>query len=206
MIWAANIPEPWDGGAAIILSHGAGQGMQSPFMKYFHAELRNRGFLSVMFNFEYMDKGRKIPDPQPKMQALYRQVITEVISRYRPRFLLIGGKSMGGRVASYIAQDTPGVHGMIFLGYPLHPPGKVDQMRDAHLYELHAPMLFLSGSRDPFARRDLLEGVVQRLGDRATLVWTEGGDHSLRVTRKGNEPLRVASDHIEEWVRRTVMG
>jgi predicted alpha/beta-hydrolase family hydrolase len=135
------------------------------------------------------------------MQALYRQVVSEVAEAHRPRRIIIGGKSMGGRVASYIAADTPQVNGLVFLGYPLHPPGKQDQMRDAHLYDIKVPMLFLSGTRDTFAERPLLEKVVNRLGDRATLIWTEGGDHSLKVGRKGGNTLEAAVDEIEKWGR-----
>jgi len=199
MNWKSALAEQWSSGIAIILAHGAGQGIESPFMKFFHEALPTRGFLSVQFNFEYMDKGRKIPDPQPKMQALYRQVVEEVAETHHPRKIVIGGKSMGGRVASYIAADTPGVAGLVFLGYPLHPPGKQDQLRDAHLYSISLPMLFLSGTRDTFAERPLLESVVQRLGGRATLIWTEGGDHSLKVRRSGTATLEAAANEIETW-------
>ena len=204
MNWKANVPEPWSGETAVILAHGACQGIDSPFMRFFHEALFQRGLLSVQFNFEYMDKGKKIPDPQPKMQALYRQVVSEVAEAHRPRRIIIGGKSMGGRVASYIAADTPQVNGLVFLGYPLHPPGKQDQMRDAHLYDIKVPMLFLSGTRDTFAERPLLEKVVNRLGDRATLIWTEGGDHSLKVGRKGGNTLEAAVGEIEKWLREEV--
>ena len=168
-------------------------------MQFFHEALSQRGFLSVQFNFEYMDSGRKMPDPQPKMQSLYRRVIAEVADAHHPRKIIIGGKSMGGRVASYIAHDAPGVAGLVFLGYPLHPPGKKDQMRDAHLYSIPLPMLFLSGTRDTFAERPLLETVVHRLGGQATLVWTEGGDHSLKVGKSGTAPLEAAASRIQEW-------
>jgi predicted alpha/beta-hydrolase family hydrolase len=199
MSWKASIPDHWDGGIGIILAHGAGQGMSSPFMKFFHEALSQRGLLSVQFNFEYMDTGRKIPDPQPKMQSLYRRVLAEVADAHHPRKIIIGGKSMGGRVASYIAHDAPGVAGLVFLGYPLHPPGKQDQMRDAHLYGIPLPMLFLSGTRDTFAERPLLEEVVHRLGGRGTLVWTEGGDHSLKVGKSGTAALEAAAGRIQSW-------
>ena len=186
---------------AIILAHGAGQGMDSPFMTYFHEELARRGFLTVRFNFDYMDQKRKVPDPQPKLQARYRAVIAEVLEQHKPKRLVIGGKSMGGRVASYIAGDTPGVDGLVFLGYPLHPPGKPDRLRDQHLYDLKLPMLFISGAKDQFAERDLLENVVRRIGGRATLIWIEGADHSLKKGRTDTESLRRASDEIERWLK-----
>jgi len=202
--WTARLPERWDRNIAVILAHGAGQGMNSPFMKFFHDALPGRGLVSVQFNFEYMNIGRKIPDPQPKMQALYRQVVEEVAEVHRPARIIIGGKSMGGRVASYIAEDTRQVHGLAFLGYPLHPPGKQDQMRDAHLYEISLPMLFLSGTRDTFAQRPLLQKVIDRIGERATLVWTEGGDHSLKAGRTGTATLEAAADTLAAWARERV--
>src|SRR5438132_774677 len=156
-------PESWATKTAIILAHGAGQGMNSSFMTHFHTELFNRGFLSAKFNFEYMEAKRRAPDPQPKMQARYRAVVSEVIAQHQPKHLIIGGKSMGGRVASYIAGDTPGVSGLLFLGYPLHPPGKPDLLRDQHLYGLSLPMLFISGTKDTFAERPLLEEVVRKI-------------------------------------------
>jgi uncharacterized protein len=198
---AVQTPDNWDGETAIILGHGAGQGMNSPFMNYFHTELAVRGFLSIKFNFDYMEQGRKAPDRQPKLQAHYREVIANVVSAHSPRRIFIGGKSMGGRVASYIAGDEPSVTGLVFLGYPLHPPGKPDQLRDAHLYSLERPMLFLSGTKDDFAQRPLLEQVIRKLGSRATLHWIEGGDHSLQVRRSGKESWPAAVDVIERWVR-----
>ena len=192
----------WDGGTAIILAHGAGQGMNSPFMNYFQVELTNRGFLTVKFNFDYMDQKRKFPDPQPKLQARYRAAVGDVLARHRPKRLVIGGKSMGGRVASYIAGDIPEVSGLVFLGYPLHPPGKQDQLRDAHLYEVPRPMLFISGTKDTFAERSLLENVVRKIGERATLVWIEGGDHSLKTSKTDKQSLQTAADAIEWWLPR----
>src|SRR5215831_7758848 len=115
--------------------------MNSPFMSFFHRELAERGYLSVKFEFDYMEGKRKVPDPQPKLQERYREVIREVETEFKPKRLVIGGKSMGGRVASYIAGDIPMVAGLVFLGYPLHPPGKPGQLRDEHLYSLYRPML-----------------------------------------------------------------
>lgn len=196
----------WDGETAIILAHGAGQGMNSPFMNYFQAELTNRGFFSVKFNFDYMEEKRKFPDPQPKLQARYREVIGGVLAEHKPKRLIIGGKSMGGRVASTIAGDIPEVRGLVFLGYPLHPPGKQDQLRDAHLYELPRPMLFISGTKDTFAERSLLERVVKRIGNRAKLVWIEGGDHSLKTSKTSNQSLSTAAEEIDHWVRQLGRG
>ena len=190
----------WNGETAFILGHGAGQGMNSPFMNYFQAELTSRGFLTIKFNFDYMEQKRRMPDPQPKLQARYRAVVADVVAEHKPKQLIIGGKSMGGRVASYIAGDIPEVKGLVFLGYPLHPPGKPDKMRDAHLYGLGKPMLFISGTKDTFAERPLLERVVGQIGEHSTLVWIEGGDHSLKTSKKGTDSLRIAAEKIEEWI------
>ena len=173
-------------------------------MAYFHAEFANRGFLSIKFNFEYMEAKRRMPDAQPKLQSRYRSVIDEVATQYRPQRLIIGGKSMGGRVASYIAADITEVNGLVFLGYPLHPPGKPDQLRDQHLYGMNIPMLFVSGTKDTFAGRELLERVVRKIGDTATLVWIEGGDHSLKRRSGDAESLGIAVDAVVSWASRAL--
>jgi predicted alpha/beta-hydrolase family hydrolase len=198
--WIPEKPESWNGKTALILAHGAGQGMQSGFMTFFHEEMARRGVLTVKFDFEYMAQKRKVPDPQPKLRQRYRQVIEEVAAQFKPQRIVIGGKSMGGRVASYIASEIDVVAGLVFLGYPLHPPGKVDQLRDAHLYDLVKPMLFVSGTRDTLAQKDLLQRVVDRIGKRATLEWIQGGDHSLKTGRKGTTSLMTAAETIEAWI------
>jgi uncharacterized protein len=173
--------------------------MISPFITYFHKQLGDRGLLSVKFDFEYIETGRRVPDSQPKLQARYRSVVEQVVVQHRPQRLIIGGKSLGGRVASYIASEMPQVRGLVFLGYPLHPPGKPDQLRDQHLYELKIPMLFVSGTKDTFAERELLQRVVNKIGDKATLVWIEGGDHSFKRFRGDVEALPMAVDAILNW-------
>ena len=195
-------PENWDGVSAIVLAHGAGQGIESRFMTFFHEELSRRGFLSVDFNFDYMAQGRKIPDPMPRLQARYRSVIQETVTNYHPGRLFVGGKSMGGRVASMIAHEMSEIDGLIFLGYPLHPPGKPDQLRVAHLYTAGKPMLFVSGTKDPFAEHKLLENVVKKIGANATLMWVEGGDHSLNIRKSGVNTLADTATSIDTWVRK----
>ena len=111
---------------------------------------------------------------------------------------------MGGRVASYIAVDAEGVSGLLFLGYPLHPPGKSSQLRDAHLYSLDLPMLFVSGTKDNLAERPLLEEVVRKLGHRATLHWIEDGDHSLQIRRSGKSSWPASIDAIDQWLKTTI--
>ena len=201
-MWVAEKPDSWDGGTAVILAHGAGQGMDSPFMTFFHREMAARGFLSVKFNFDYMNQRKGVPDPQPKLRAQYREVVEGVHAEYNPKRIIIGGKSMGGRVASYIAGSIDAVAGLVFLGYPLHAPGKTNQLRDEHLYTLMRPMLFISGTRDTLAEQNLLQRVVDKIGERATLIWIERGDHSLTVRRGDTGTLKIAADRMEQWIRK----
>ena len=196
-------PSKWDGSKAIILGHGAGNGMNSPFMSFFHEGLENAGFLTVKFNFPYIEKGRRAPDTQKTLRKTYSEVIDLVAAKYRPVNLVIGGKSMGGRVASYVAADSSLVSGLLFLGYPLHPPGRTDKLRDEHLYALKQSMLFISGTRDALGKKDLLTRVVNRLGRRARIFWIEGGDHSLQIGKKDSVSLGTALHEAESWLKQT---
>lgn len=177
--------------ATLILAHGAGAPQTHPFMTAFARGLSNRGLHVVTFNFPYMERGRRVPDPGARLEACYRDVIAAVRAR-RPdtgHRLFVGGKSMGGRIASQVvARDTGGgaslgVDGLILLGYPLHPPGRPDKLRDAHLPSIAVPMLFVQGSRDAFGTPDELRPVLAECAA-AELVVVDGGDHSFRVRRK----------------------
>lgn len=194
--------------AAILLAHGAGNNMDSGFMRLFQAGLVERGFFAARFNFPYMEARRKLPDQRPVLETCYRGVADFVRAQLSPRShtpprLVLGGKSMGGRIASHLAASSYDAAALVFLGYPLHPPGKPEKMRDQHLYGIRCPMLFLSGTRDNFAERELLAPVVERIGPQATLVWIEGGDHSFRVRgRPQGEIYAEALDTIADWVKR----
>lgn len=171
----------------IILGHGAGANQLTAFMRLFAAGLAERGFDVVTFNFLYMEQGRKIPDPATRLEACYRAVIDAVIKhkKLKGNRLLIGGKSMGGRIASQVAASNPeNIDGLIFLGYPLHPPGRPDKLRSEHLPKIKAPMLFVQGSRDAFGTKEEIESLIKKLNLRATLFAIEGGDHSLKVPKK----------------------
>ncbi|MFL6040324.1 MAG: alpha/beta family hydrolase, partial [Gaiellales bacterium] len=135
------------------------------------------------FNFVYTEKGRRSPDRPPVLVATWRAAAAWLAARpeAKGRPLVLGGKSMGGRIASMAAAEGMPAAGLVFLGYPLHPPGKPDRLRDDHLDSVPAPMLFLQGTRDPFATPELLGRVAARLGPRAELRWVDGGDHSFRV-------------------------
>lgn len=181
--------------------------MDSDFMRLFHAGLAERGFLTLRFNFPYMEARRRLPDQRPVLESCYRAVADFVRERQqaeppeRPR-LALGGKSMGGRIASHLVASGYAADALVFLGYPLHPPGKPEQMRDRHLYGIRCPMLFLSGTRDAFAHRELLAPVVERIGKQATLVWIEDGDHSFRVRGRPQKQVYTESlDTIADWLR-----
>ena len=173
--------------ATFVLAHGAGAGQSHPWMQRYAAGLAARGVRVVTFDFPYVQKGRKAPDRPEVLEEHYRGVVSAVSERFGGP-LFIGGKSMGGRIASQIAaSDTLPIEGLIFFGYPLHPPGKPEQRRDAHLPKIALPMLFVSGTRDGFATEKEMTELVRGLGDRATLLAVEGGDHSLVVPKRGAE-------------------
>ncbi len=190
----------WDGGAAsgfwhhpargatyLVLGHGAGGNLHTPSLVRF----AEAGVGAVRFNFPSAEAKRKVPDPQPRLEACYRAVAQQVATRATRLFL--GGRSMGGRIAAHIVADGFPAAGLIFLGYPLHPPGRPERIRDTHLLRVTVPMLFLQGSRDPFARPDLLTKTVRRLKT-ATLHVVEEGDHGLTV--RGRPQAEVIGDLV----------
>lgn len=200
----------WDGGqvsgawhgleggarAGLVLAHGAGYNMNSRFLIQMAEGLAARGIAVARFNFPYAEAGRRRPDPQPRLETCYRAVASAVSEEVPRPFL--GGKSMGGRIASHIVADGFAAAGLVFFGYPLHPPGQPERIRDAHLKQVRVPMLFLQGTRDTFATPDLLHRTVAALPT-ATLVGIEGGDHSFRVP--GRAPAEVMEELIEAAAR-----
>ena len=200
----------------LVLAHGAGAPQTHPFMTAFARGLAGRGIDVVTFNFPYMERKRRIPDPATRLEAAYRAVLQATRERLErpgrpPPQLLIGGKSMGGRIASQtVAADVragrePDVAGLVFLGYPLHPPGRPDKLRAAHLPTIAAPMLFVQGSRDAFGRPDELRPVLADCAD-AELVVVEGGDHSFKVRGREAPSLEdvytTVQDAIAGWMAR----
>ena len=188
----------------IIFAHGSGNDMHSPFLTTISEQLEYKGLNVVRFNFPYKVSGGKLPDRSEILENSWRAVINWVADHLKFSSLYIGGKSMGGRIATIIAGDFPIIKGLIFLGYPLHPPGRYDNIRDEYLHLLTVPMLFIQGTRDGFARMDLLQQTLSNLRDRATLHWIEGGDHSFKVlVRSGqNYPniLKKVSGIIADWI------
>jgi predicted alpha/beta-hydrolase family hydrolase len=196
-------------GATVVLGHGAGAGQLSSFMVRFAAGLASRGLDVLTFNFLYAEERRRAPDRADKLEACYRAAIAtargdEALSG---NLTYIGGKSMGGRIASHVAagEGAESLSGLIFLGYPLHPPGKPDQLRAAHLAKIRAPMLFIQGARDPFGAPDELRPILDRLPARVTLHVVESGDHSLAPPKKGGRSVddvyNEVQDAIAAWIR-----
>ena len=171
-------------GPVVIVGHGAGAGMDHPFIVGVCDGLADEGIAAVRFNFPYIEAGRRSPDQAKNAIAAYRAVFDAVDGRGAGRPVLGGGKSYGGRIASMAAAEGMPAAALVFFGYPLHPPGKPDQLRDEHLYGLTIPMLFLHGTKDPFADPAHLAPVVERLGDQAVLVDVEGAGHSFERSRK----------------------
>ena len=167
--------------AWIVVAPGAGAGMDHPFLVGFCRAMADEGIGAARFNFHYMNAGRRSPDPEGSLRAAWNEAFDGVTAMAGGRPVLVGGKSLGGRIASMCVADGMEAAGLVFLGYPLHPPGKPDRLRADHLARIEVPMLFLQGTRDPFAKPELLDEVIERLGDRATLERVEGGDHSFRV-------------------------
>ena len=197
----------------LVLGHGAGADQTNGFMVAFATALADRGIDVVTFNFLYSEQRRRIPDPNARLESCWRAVIETVRGRITagPGKLAIGGKSMGGRIASQVAAGGAGdLAGLVFLGYPLHPPGRPDRLRAAHLREVRAPMLFVQGSRDTFGTPAELQPIISQLEPAADLFVVEGGDHSFKVPKsaavKQQDVYRAIQDRIEAWLRMTVVS
>jgi len=195
-------------GVTVVLGHGAGANQLSAFMVMIARGLAARGCDVMTFNFAYKERGRSIPDPRARLESCYQAVIktAQTNRKLKKNRLVIGGKSMGGRIASQVAAIAPdGIAGLVFLGYPLHPPGRPDKLRDAHLKEIHAPMLFVQGARDTFGTADEISAVIKRLRLPATLQVIESGDHSLKVPKRLGEPQEkiyaTILDNVAEWLQ-----
>lgn len=188
-----------------VFAHGAGAGMNHPFMTRASEALSARGIATHRFDFPYMKAGRTRPDSPGVAEAAVRAAVAEA-ARVSPGLpLFAGGKSFGGRMTSQAqAKDPlPGVRGLVFFGFPLHPPGRPNVDRAEHLSQIEIPMLFLQGTRDEFASLDLLQGVVKRLGSRATLHLIEEGDHSFKVPKRTGKTERDVLEElattIQQW-------
>ena len=191
--------------AAFVLAHGAGAGQLSRFMVEAARGLAGRDVTTATFDFAYVTAGRKVPDRAPVLERAWRDAIDAARARFGELPLFIGGKSMGGRIASHVAsQGSAGpLRGLVFLGYPLHPPGKPEQRRDAHLPAIQEPMLFVQGTKDAFGAAAEIHALLPLLS-RATLHEIAGGDHSFKVPggKTKQEPVfNNILDTVAEWIR-----
>jgi predicted alpha/beta-hydrolase family hydrolase len=194
---------PVDAAITVVLAPGAGADMNHPFMATVAEGLGAKGHRVVRFNFVYAEAGRKAPDRQPVLEATYRAVLDHLGDADR---LAIGGKSMGGRIASHLAASGTEADGVLFLGYPLHPPGKPERIRDEHLRDVKVPMLFVEGTRDPFCPLDTLERVREGLKVPTEVVAIADGDHSFKVRKSSGRTTEDAWNEVVDaaagWLER----
>jgi hypothetical protein len=201
---SATITRPDDARWMLVLAHGAGAGMTHPYLETLAASLAAHGAASFRYQFPYMERGAKRPDPPPLLEATVRSAVEAAAGLAGDLTLLAGGKSLGGRMTSRAAAREPleGVRGLAFFGFPLHAIGKPGAERADHLDQVDVPMLFLQGSRDRLADLALLRPVVERLGSRATLHVVEDADHSFHVpARSGRSDGEVIDELAAETAR-----
>jgi uncharacterized protein len=202
-------PDAW---VLYVLAHGAGAGMRHRFLESVSAALADRGIATLRYQFPYMEAGGRRPDPPRVLQATVRAAAATAAEMASGLPLIAGGKSLGGRMTSAAAADTPlpSVRGLVFLGFPLHPPGQPATSRADHLDRVDIPMLFIQGTRDEFARLDLITDVTEGLEPNTTLHLVDDGDHSFGVLkRSGRTPAEVLAEitgTIEQWSRALVAG
>jgi predicted alpha/beta-hydrolase family hydrolase len=204
LVYRSGRPAP----SALILGHGAGAGQHSRFIVDFAGGLASLGLDTITFNFLYTEQHRRLPDQLPRLQACFRAVIAATREHVESasRSLFIGGKSLGGRVATHVAaadQDLP-IAGVVLLGYPLHPPGRPHQRRDAHLPQVRRPMLFVQGSRDAFGGPVELKPILEAISPSPTLHAVQGGDHSFKLPGRDGASQTAVYETIQhvivEWI------
>jgi predicted alpha/beta-hydrolase family hydrolase len=207
---AAILVEPEDPVCMLVMAHGAGAGMRHPFLENLSQRLASRNVATFRYQFPYTEAGEKRPDPPPVLEATVLAAV-QAAGGLRPTVpMLAGGKSLGGRMTSHLAarQFLPGVRGLVFLGFPLHPPKKPATARANHLDEVPLPMLFLQGTRDTLADLSLIQSVCERIGTSATLHVVEGGDHSFKVLQRSGrtetQVLDELADTIAQWAEHLV--
>lgn len=208
---SALLERPPNAWLLYVLAHGAGAGMRHSFLESMSTALAGRGVATMRYQFPYMETGRRRPDAPAVAEATVRAAVSRAALEAADLPLIAGGKSFGGRMTSGAAASSlPGVRGLVFLGFPLHPPGRPGTRRADHLLRIDLPMLFLQGTRDQFAQSDLISGVCRRLGSRAILHSVEGGDHSFNVLKSsGRTPAAVLeelADTLVLWARSKVLG
>ena len=190
--------------ACFVFAHGAGAGMTHPFMDAFATGLAEEGIASLRYQFPYMERRSRRPDPPQLAQATVRAAVAEAARRAGTLPLVAGGKSFGGRMTSQAQAGSPlpRVRGLVFLGFPLHPPKRPSVERAHHLFDVHIPMLFLQGTRDDLADVELIGRTIKGLGDRALLHLLHDADHSFRTpARAGHTQVEVRREMRDAFVR-----
>jgi len=183
------------GDTIVVLGHGAGGNRNNPMLLALAKALAESGRAALLYNFPYAEAGSRRPDPPAVLEATTRAAAALALEASGAKRIVHGGRSMGGRIASQVVAAGERADGLAFLGYPLHPPGQFEKRREAHLPRIEAPMLFVQGTRDAFAREDLLDALMQRLGARAELHRVEHADHSFGVLkRSGRTPADVLAE------------
>src|SRR5437867_12855457 len=199
-------PGVGDAQAVFVCAHGAGGHREDRGMVRLAAVLRPRGFDLVRFNFLYREKGSGRPDTMPRLKRCLAAVVTRTRKELGPRRLIIGGRSMGGRAASMLAADSMACDALLLLAYPLHPAGRPEQLRDAHLPQIQVPTLCLNGTRDALCRRDLMEAVLARVSPRFEMHWLEAADHGFHILKSSGRTDAQGFDEIgvvsQEWLAR----
>lgn len=192
---------PPESTALLVLAHGAGAGMHHPFLERMAQALAERGVATYRYEFLYMEKRAGRPDPPAVAQARVREAVQDAAHVAPGLPLFAGGKSFGGRMTSQAqaGEPLPGVRGLVFLGFPLHPPGRPATARAEHLSQVRIPMLFLQGTRDEFAGLDLLRPIVKNLAG-ATLHVVEGGDHSFKVLKRTGRTEADVMNELAETI------
>ncbi|HEX9292688.1 MAG TPA: alpha/beta family hydrolase [Gemmatimonadales bacterium] len=196
---------PHDARLLYVLAHGAGAGMRHHFLAQAADVFAARGIATYRYEFPYMQAGKSRPDPPGVAEAAVRAAVVAAAHRAPELPLIAGGKSFGGRMTSQAQarEPLPDVRGLVFLGFPLHAPGRPGTARAEHLASVDVPMLFLQGTRDEFAQIDLLQEVVTKLGDRATLHLIDEGDHSFKVPKRTgkteSDVMNELADTVSEW-------
>jgi predicted alpha/beta-hydrolase family hydrolase len=207
-IWVQRAAQNPARRTTLVLAHGAGGDVDETTLEAIAAGAVDNGIDAVRLRFPYRVAGRNAPDTAPKLEAAFRTVVRWAKEELSAGQVVVGGRSMGGRIASLMAVAGEPVTGLMFISYPLHPAGKEDKLRDTHLYVLQRPMLFVQGDRDALCRMPLMKPVIARLGERATLHVVEGGDHSFKVLKRSGRTTQEAHAEVIatalSWLRDVV--
>jgi predicted alpha/beta-hydrolase family hydrolase len=201
--WAVPAGDQRLADVALVLGHGAGNDMNNPLLSFVHEALARLGVMTVKFNFPYKERGGKAPDRTPLLEATWQAVIRAVRAdeQLAPGRLFCGGKSMGGRIASQLVADGEACAGLVFLGYPLHPPKRPEKLRAEHLSRVGCPMLFIQGTRDALCDLALLGQVLKRVHSPVVLHVIEGGDHSFNVPKRmGHTVVQIQQQIVDAIV------